>query len=229
MMLPQRDAALLVQDLEARVADEGCDHTLSKTRSWVEDRSIDWDDVLDILEQNGCFCDCEVMYNLPTDHDVEFDCSGDLPRSEDPYLIPEKFQPAGGSEKHSIVLVADPEITRNCYAPAGEIVVPAPKGAKPKKRVRRSVHFFVGIESGLPAEAAVARTHDPVTPGQFAKMVRDAGCDDLKSFGLREAAFYLARAAKIRPGKAAGTHFSEVTGLTARREELRIHRVFIRR
>ena len=43
---------------------DGCAHSLSLTRSFLETKSVDVDRILDWIVDNGGGCDCEVLYNV---------------------------------------------------------------------------------------------------------------------------------------------------------------------
>ena len=43
---------------------DGCDHSLSLTRSFLETKGVDVDSILDWIVDNGGGCDCEVLYNV---------------------------------------------------------------------------------------------------------------------------------------------------------------------
>jgi Protein of unknown function (DUF2695) len=45
----------------ACLAESGCDHSLRFTSSWLAQRGLDRERVLDWLVENGGFCDCEVV------------------------------------------------------------------------------------------------------------------------------------------------------------------------
>ena len=43
---------------------DGCDHSLSLTRSFLETKGVDVDSILEWIVDNGGGCDCEVLYNV---------------------------------------------------------------------------------------------------------------------------------------------------------------------
>ena len=53
----------LFADVEAAIKDVACDHSLRATRKWLGDRNLDIQAVIAWLEENGGFCDCEVVAN----------------------------------------------------------------------------------------------------------------------------------------------------------------------
>lgn len=217
-----------INTLEEQFKRTPCDHTRRHTKAWAERSSINWDDLLDLLDEHGGFCDCEVVLNLPSNEDLELSDDPAPGDGQNPFLIPKSFPSQDESKIYDRVLIAEKELANNCYAEKGEMLVPAPKGAKPRKRTRKSVHYFVGLQSGLPAEVGVIAQHGGITAGELARMARNSGLDELKSFGVREAAFCLMKIAKIPVGKPIAVHFNEIKGLSSVREELRIHKILIR-
>ena len=43
---------------------DGCDHSLSLTRAFLETKDVDVESILDWIVDNGGGCDCEVLYNV---------------------------------------------------------------------------------------------------------------------------------------------------------------------
>ena len=91
------------------------------------------------------------------------------------------------------------------------------------------MHFFAGLQSGLPSQLGFVLGTEPITPGAFAKQVRESGQAELGSFGAREADFFLSRLEKLKEGTPVATHFMEVQSESGRRNELRVHKVFLRK
>ena len=48
-----------------------CDHTLKEAAQWLEDNKLDQNKVIPWLNDNGGFCDCEVISNV-------YDAVGDI-------------------------------------------------------------------------------------------------------------------------------------------------------
>lgn len=205
----------------------GCDHSHRFTRQWAEAESIDWDDLLDVLEENGGHCDCEVLLNLPDDVDLVLHSKPLASQVDNPWVLPPGFF-CSEQDTFTKRLFCDPGVGRNTHALAGETLVPAPKNAKPRKRIRKSVHFFIGCSSGLPAEIGVVQEGDLVSAADFARSVSQSGVEELRDFTFREAAFLLSKLAPLPPGTPVGLHFMETSGVVGKREELRIHKVFFR-
>ncbi len=206
----------------------GCDQTHRFTRKWARRELLDWDDFLDILEDRGVFCDCEVVLNLPGTADLRN--SETIGRSDDgnPWLIPPTFA-CSESAVFQKLIVCRAEIGRNTYGSDAEILIPAPRGAKARRRVRKSVNFFIGCQSGMPSEVGVVQECDAVSAGDFAEKVAHSGIEELARFGFREAAFVLSRAGAMKPGTTLGTDFADRVGITSKHKELTVYRVIMRR
>jgi hypothetical protein len=217
----------LKEHVDARVQIAGCDHSHRFTRAWAEAGSISWEDLLDVLEANGGHCDCEAVLNLPDDADLSPPSPAPAAPAGNAWRLPESFA-CSEHDTFTRRLLCDPAIARNTHAAAGEMLVPAPHGAKPRKRVRASMHFFVGCPSGLPAEFGVVREAEPISAADFARWVVGSGVGELSAFTFREAAFLLSKLAPLSPGTAVGTHFMETSGVVGKREELRVHKVLVR-
>lgn len=59
---PALDA--LLDHLDERLSEDGCDHTLRLTQAWAEKESRDWTPLADALREAGGYCDCEVLANV---------------------------------------------------------------------------------------------------------------------------------------------------------------------
>jgi len=55
----------LVGKVDSAIQKDGCDHSLRFTFEWASLQKVDQNDLIDLLEAHGCFCDCEVVLNLP--------------------------------------------------------------------------------------------------------------------------------------------------------------------
>lgn len=69
-LLTPDQAAALLQYVEIRILDSGCNHTHRYTQAWL-DENIDFmkhEEVLCELENMGGYCDCEVVKNCFEDY-----------------------------------------------------------------------------------------------------------------------------------------------------------------
>ena len=227
-VLAVSDVENLVASVDSKVRDVGCDHTLRFAEQWAAGNEINWDDLVDVLELNGAFCDCEVVLNITEDSQLDLPqhCA---PGTEDnPWLIPVDFTP-----KHDTFtkqLVCRHDIARNTYSDNGEILVPPPQVTKPRKRMRKSMHYFVGLKSGLPSEVGIVEETGPFTAAEFAKQVRASTLTEFSAFTVREAAFVLSKLANLKSTTPVATHFMDKLTMQGQKvHELRIHKIFIRK
>jgi hypothetical protein len=217
----------LIAFVDRHVRSDGCDHTLRFTELWARRESIDWHDLLDVLEANGGYCDCEVVLNVPNDADLQSPPAPKSAERTNAWLLPPAFE-CEPSSVFSKVIVCQEKLGRNTYAREGELLVPAPKGAKARRRVRKSVNFFIGCQSGFPTEVGVVRGCPQISAAEFAQKIAESGFEELVGFTFREAGFLLSRIASVEPGKPVATHFADQIGIASRHEELRVHRVILR-
>lgn len=213
--------------IESKLASNPCNHSLRLTKIWADMNEFNFDDLIDILESNGGFCDCEVGFNLPDNQDLIVDSSKVLFDSSNLWKLPKGYKIQTPEKQFTKILKATEKCKGNCYAVIGEYLFPAPFGSKPKKRIRKSVHFFIGISTGLPNEYGFVDSIKPITAKGLAKMLRDSKILDLSRFSEFEADFYLTRLENLQVGTAVGTHFMEKNGLTGSDEELRIHKIIL--
>ena len=229
VVLTREQVSHLLEHLDQQLACGSCDHTRRLTLAWARKMSIDAADLVDALDDSGGFCDCEVLMNVePADLILT---APDVPTPPDnPWCLPPAFQVPAADHVFTKILKAVRREQANCYSADGNLLVPAPKGAKPRKRVRKSIGFFVGLADGLPCELGFVASCEAVTAPQFAKQVRDSGLPEFSAFKEREAAFVLSCLVTHQPETPIATHFMEVTGLSAKKpDQLRIHKVVLRR
>ena len=58
---PQLEA--MFDAVEAALVDTDCDHSLRATMQWLTTNAAAVDAVVEWLQNNGGYCDCEVLYN----------------------------------------------------------------------------------------------------------------------------------------------------------------------
>jgi hypothetical protein len=54
----------LIEDVDAALASDGCDHSLRATRNWAGAHEVDPDALAASLAHFGGYCDCEVVANV---------------------------------------------------------------------------------------------------------------------------------------------------------------------
>ena len=67
MPLDRARLEALLDHVEAAVAADGCDHTLTATEAWATREGVDLGRLHSGLEEYGGFCDCEVVMNVDAD------------------------------------------------------------------------------------------------------------------------------------------------------------------
>lgn len=62
--LPDNMLEGLFDFVDLAVGKDDCDNTLRFTEEWLEANNLSRDPVVNWLESNGGFCDCEVIFNV---------------------------------------------------------------------------------------------------------------------------------------------------------------------
>jgi Protein of unknown function (DUF2695) len=62
--LDAQQRTALVAAVEAGLRREGCDNTLRSAQRWARSAGLHWPPLRSQLEDNGGFCDCEVLLNV---------------------------------------------------------------------------------------------------------------------------------------------------------------------
>jgi hypothetical protein len=226
LALDEKTVGLLIDFVDRHVHHDGCNHTHRFTSQWSREHNIDWDDLLDALEQRGAFCDCEVVLNLQGSS-LSSESEPNAADKDNRWLLPPSF--ACTVETTNRVLVARAGIGKNNYASDGEWLVPAPLDAKPRKRVRKFVHYFIGLDSGLPTEVGFIQSIDPLTLNDFLQRIRASTVAELQNCDDRLAGFIAQKISMMAEGDAVGTDIMDRVGIASKHKELSIHRVVLRR
>ena len=61
--LPNYKLEAMFDAVEIALENAGCDHSLRTTTEWLRSNGVDVDAVVTWLENNGGYCDCEVVAN----------------------------------------------------------------------------------------------------------------------------------------------------------------------
>jgi hypothetical protein len=61
--LPNDKLEAMFDAVESSLENDGCDHSSRATIAWLTNMGFDVDTVVQWLENNGGFCDCEVVAN----------------------------------------------------------------------------------------------------------------------------------------------------------------------
>lgn len=165
--------------------------------------------------------------NLPENCSLEIESENNEIDYKNPFKTPLNFQQTE-NKIYTKALFSSSEYNDNNYTKNGELLIPAPFGFKPKKRVRKSMHFFNGTESELPSEIGIVKEIAPTNGKEFAKRIRDLKLESLSKFSERDAEYYLSRIEKIEIEKPMGTHFMEIRGIGGTKIDLKIHKIIFR-
>lgn len=50
--------------IDTELGSYGCDDTLKYTKKFLENNNLPWKKIIEWLEENGGYCDCEVLANI---------------------------------------------------------------------------------------------------------------------------------------------------------------------
>lgn len=179
--------------VDRKIRKEGCDHTRKWTFEWAKRNNVNFNDLIDALDENGGYCDCEVVLNIPYEYDLILEKKEKQISSENPFKIPVKFIQNDSTTTYTKVVVAKNDKSEKCYANDNEILFPAPQHFKPKRRMRKMFHYFNGIESELPCDYGYIGEVKPITAKEFAEKLHNTGLTSLKEVCERDADFYLSQ------------------------------------
>jgi hypothetical protein len=225
--LDPQQVANLLQYVDSQVQTGGCDHTHRFSETWATVHSIQWDDLLDALESHGAFCDCEVVLNVDSDCPLTDDQKQPIVQSQNRWQLPGDLI-AGQASTTSKIIVSRAGVAKNTYTREGEWLVPAPLDAKPRKRVRKMVHFFIGVESGMPSEIGFICDVKPQTAAEFVETIARSNVPELRGFDEQVASFVFRKISPLPAGTVVGTDIVERVGIASKRSELSIHRIILR-
>ena len=74
-LLPKKDVKSLFNYISKQILEDECDHTLKHTRAWLakkfEDENI-YQQALNEIQEDGGYCDCEVLLNCYERYDLDY-------------------------------------------------------------------------------------------------------------------------------------------------------------
>ena len=91
------------------------------------------------------------------------------------------------------------------------------------------MHFFIGIETGLPSEVGVVADVEPTTIAAFAHKVANSRVPELQGFNRKVASYVLGKIANLPDGTSVGTDIMDRVGISSTHRELVVHRVILGR
>ncbi|MCP4988089.1 MAG: DUF2695 domain-containing protein [Colwellia sp.] len=64
MPISFKDLTALFDRLDEALGNDGCDHTPKITKAFLENKNLNFKEILPWLEEYGGYCDCEVLANV---------------------------------------------------------------------------------------------------------------------------------------------------------------------
>lgn len=224
IVLTQKQANDLIEFVEEKVATASCKHHLNFALQWAKANNIDEDDFLDAMVEQGCGCDCEILLNLPENGAIEIEEKHKKEDDVNPFKIPTVFV-ENTERTYTKAVFTSEDLEYNKYTQPNELLIPAPYGYKPKKKIAKSDWFFISTVSELPNVLGFVKEIDPITASDFAHQIRNTKSEPLKNFSTRAAAYYLSRIDSLPIGNGAWCDFLERTGIGGFSVDLKINKV----
>lgn len=216
----------LIDHLDNHVQSEGCDHTTRFASRWAEEYRVPWPDLQDALDQASLFCDCEIVLNLDEEQPLVLNQDKLVAPPENRWLLPPNFQSTITTIEK--ILVGRAGIGKNNHVSTGEWLIPAPVDAVPRRRIRKLVHFFIGLQTGLPTEIAFVESIEPMSLDDFAARICGATVQESQALPLEVAAFIAQKIANLPVGTCVGTDIIDRVGISSKHRELSIYRVIVK-
>jgi hypothetical protein len=226
-VLSLQQVTQLIDHVDEHVQSEGCDHTTRFASRWAEENHVPWQDLQDALDQASLFCDCEIVLNLDEEQPLFLNQDKLAAPPENRWLLPPNFQPTITTVEK--ILVGRAGIGKNNHVSESEWLIPAPVDAVPRRRIRQLVHFFIGLNIGLPTEIAFVESIEPMTLDEFAARIRDSPVQESQALPLQVAAFIAQKIAQLPVGTCVGTDIVDKVGISCKHRELSIYRVVIKK
>jgi hypothetical protein len=226
-VLSLQQVSQFIDHVDAHVQSEGCDHTTRFASRWAEQNQVPWQDLQDALDQASVFCDCEIALNLDEGQPLFLDQDKLIAPLENRWLLPPNFQ--SSSTKVEKILVGRAGIGKNNHVSEGEWLIPAPVDAVPRRRIRKLVHFFIGLQTGLPTEIAFVESIEPISLNDFAARICGSPAQESNTLPLQVAAFITQKIAQLPVGTCVGTDIVDKVGIASKHRELSIYRVIVRK
>lgn len=137
----------LIDHLDQHVRAKGCDHTMRFASRWAEEHRILWQDLQDTLDQASVFCDCEIVLNRDERQPLVLKLEKPVASAENRWQLPPSFQLKVTTVDK--IIVGRAGVGKNNHVSSGEWLIPASIGANLRRRMRKLVHFFIGLTKNL--------------------------------------------------------------------------------
>lgn len=226
-VLSLQQVTQLIDHVDEHVQSEGCDHTTRFASCWAEKNHVPWQDLQDALDQTSLFCDCEIVLNLDEERPLVLNQDKLVAPSENRWLLPPNFQSTITTVEK--ILVGRTAIGKNNHVSEGEWLIPAPIDAVPRLRIRKLVHFFIGLQTGLPTEIAFVESIEPMSLDEFAARISDSKVQESQALPLQVAAYIAQKIAHLPMETCVGTDIVDKVGISSKHRELAIYRVVIKK
>ena len=95
--------------------------------------------------------------------------------------------------------------------------------------MRKLVHFFIGLQTGLPSEIAFVESIEPMSLDQFAARICGSPVQESQALPLQVAAFIVQKIAQLPVGTCVGTDIVDKVGISCKHRELSVYRVVIKK
>ncbi|WP_298137560.1 DUF2695 domain-containing protein [Flavobacterium sp.] len=224
ILLTEQQANDLITFVEDKLTTKSCNHKLTFAMQWAKKNKIDLEDFEDLMLEQGCGCDCEVVLNLPDEGDLELE--EEKEKNEDninPFKIPAIFV-EDLSKLYDKALFTSDDLDYNIHTSPNEILIPAPYGYKPKKKMPRGDWFFISSISEMPNGLGFVKQIEPISAIEFSKKIRNSNIECLKDFSPRAASYYFSRIELQQIGNGMWCHFLERTGIGGFSADLKINK-----
>jgi hypothetical protein len=146
---------------------------------------------------------------------------------ENRWLLPPNFQPTIKTVEK--ILVGRAGVGKDNHVSAGEWLIPSPIDAVPRRPMRKLVHFFIGIQTGLPTAIAFVESIATLTLDEFVARISDSPAQESKTLPLQVAAFIAQKITQLPVGACVGTDIVDKVGIASKHRELSIYRVVVRK
>ena len=226
-ILSPRQVTQLIDYVDEHVQADGCDHTTRYANRWAEEQRLPWQDLQDALDKASVFCDCEIVLNLDEEQPLVLELDAPVVPLENRWLLPPNFQPKIATVEK--ILVGRAGVGKNNHVSNGEWLFPAPANATPRRRVRKLVHFFIGLQTGLPSEIAFVESIEPISLEEFTQRICGSSVQEAHAFCQNVAAFIAQKLAQLPVGTCVGTDIVDKVGISSKHRELSIYRVIMKK
>jgi len=199
-----------LEDLESYLSQKTCDHTFRHTFQWAANQGLPRKAIEGLINELEVACDCNLSEFIPDIGDTFEVEIGEKPiPTANKWLIPSYYVlPSPDKLYQQVIQSPNPSLTdiRN-YAKQDEILIPSPFGYKSKYKMRKSWHFFVGLDSANPSEIGVVAACTPQSAELFFETVKKRALPGFENFDLAIASFYLESVEKLKLGHGVGVTF----------------------